>query len=110
MKPRCFLLEPTRLDISSAYQFGEIWEVFDGTTYRNSVYDPSPAVERDIVGSLTDMGFDSDNDRVILAGNVAMLVRATAAIVSKWGAFNAVLFDNALRSYVLIKIGDKVTV
>jgi len=109
MKPRCILLERVRQDVSTVQQHGEIVLLFDGTTFRHSLFDASGDSEADILAALVAIEFDPVRDRVILAGSVIMQIRATAVIMARFGSFTACVFDTTTKEYVLLPIGNKVT-
>jgi hypothetical protein len=109
VKPRIFLIEPCRFDIRDALKYGEFKQLFDGSTFRNAVFDPSHGFDEDIVNALKEQGYRPKTDKVILAGSVAIIARSTAAIVAEWGSFDAVIYDKMAESFVLLTIGNKVT-
>lgn len=100
-QPRVFILEPCeRLDVSGASAYGELIELFEPGERRMSTWDREYPTE--IIRRLVAHGFEPQRDRVLVAGPIVNLVRATTAIVAAWPdrAIAALYWCGATRKYV----------
>lgn len=107
---RCFIIEPTELDVNKASRFGELVTLFPANRWRPSVFEPAFADA--VVGRLNEEGFDPKVDYVVLTGKQLTLVVAVANVGAAFGPFNVLAYNahGTVRDYEPVVIGTAITV
>ena len=103
---RCFLVEATDLDVSSASKFGELQVVFPSERWRPSVFLPDYAEA--LVARLREVDYDPEVDFVVVAGRQLPLAVAMAAIGATYGKFRVLAFNahGSVRDYEPLEVGS----
>lgn len=87
------------LNISKAYDFGQVIALFEIGERRASVYDEN--LSKEILERLEFIDFDPTLDLVLLSGQQTALIRLTATIVSRYGSFKGLTWVNKHRKYII---------
>lgn len=90
-KPRAFVIEPCKLDLSSAETFGEIVYIFRPNERRPSIWDE--AFRQEIVDRLTALRFNPTKDFFVVAGHMVPIVIATGIIVRLYDTARALFYS-----------------
>jgi len=98
MKKRVFILEPTRVDVSAAEEFGDITYVFGQGERRVSIWNTLFAEHT--VASMENVGFDPTTDCFAVVGHLVPLTLALIALLKKHQAVNILLYSAIDRCYL----------
>lgn len=101
---RVFLLEPVKQRIDSAVAFGKLEYVFPPDAARSSIWD-SDKLTNEILDALEVADYDPSADYIIATGHLVPVVTLVAAVASRYGEFQALLFNAADHCYVQRLLG-----
>ncbi len=101
--PRVFLLEPTRLDVRGAEDYGDLITLFPGEGMRSSVWEDHFPV--DLCDRLDKVRFDPETDMLVLAGDQVMVNLSIAEMVARYGTVRALAWNARSRAYVPMTLG-----
>lgn len=102
--PKVFMLMPHNVDVSKARRFGELIYIFDRGARRPSLW--SPEFIDEMFVQLAEMGYDPATDYLLIAGNMAPIVRAACALARDCDVPPRALFYDAVTAdYVELPLG-----
>lgn len=95
--PRVFILEPTKVDISCATEWGELVTLFPRGAQRSSIWDARYSDE--VLAALASYDYCPIEDYLVVAGSQVPLVIAAVAIAQEHGAAQYLFFSAPDRAY-----------
>lgn len=97
---RAFIIEPARVDVSPAGDWGQLVELYYPNERRPSMW--SSDYVADVIDRLRRHGYSPRHDYIVISGPAAMLVMVTTALVALYAEcpVKALYYDHASRSYV----------
>jgi hypothetical protein len=101
--PRSFVLEPCKPDVSAAEKYGKVTYVFGPEYRRCSIWDDAfPAT---VMLRLRELGYNPEEDYLVIAGHVVPLVQAVVTCIVEWGHINVLFFSATDRDYIARRLG-----
>jgi len=98
-RPRVFMLQPHKVDISPAFEYGQVRFIFKKGENRPSIW--SDDFVEEVLNRLEDEEFNPQVDFLLAAGNFVPVVRAFAAIAKRYTPTPKVLFYDAVQARYL---------
>lgn len=98
-KPRCFVLEHTKVAVDAARSFGEVVHLFEPGEERSSIW--SDAFEREVLDALDRHRFNANVDYFVMTGHLVPISTASLIIMSHYGCVRLLYFHSTHRDYVL---------
>jgi hypothetical protein len=92
--PRCIVLEPCKNSLEKVKPFGEIFYLFPPSIRRAAIFD-FRQFALDIGDRLQEVGYDPDNDIIVLAGGMVAMSSFIAVVAGEWGCKIPILAYNA---------------
>lgn len=107
MRPRCFLIEPVKLDIRDARTYGEIVLLFNENDRRPSIFSTESflkAVQR----RLEEENYDPLIDYILIAGPMVTVVVTAAEMAAAYGRIKVLMFNSNENQYIERSIGQNI--
>jgi len=101
-KRRAFVLEPTRLDVSQAREFGELHYIFDAGERRASIW--SEEFQAEVVENLKRANFDPEKDLLVIAGHLVPIVLSLTTLLRVHRAVSVLFYSAVDRCYIERKL------
>lgn len=98
MKPRCFVVEPTKVSLNSARQFGDLLYMFDENTSRPSLFDSGLGEALRV--RFVELDFDPLKDFFVVAGDNIAITRAAAVLGELCGNFQMLVWSKRTTGYI----------
>jgi hypothetical protein len=96
---RAFILEPTRLDVTSASQYGDITTLFPRGVTRNDIW--TGAFRKELLEVLERLAYDPTEDYVVVAGSMVPITVMLSIIVrEKKTSVKLLLYNSTDRAYI----------
>src|SRR5262245_7097021 len=102
-RARVFQLMPHRNDVSAAEAWGDLVQLFEAGEPRPGIWSPDLAEEALL--RLADHGYDPRRDWVLVDGSMVAVVSFLTALVQRYPAPRALMFDRVQGGYVEKPLG-----
>ena len=102
--PRVCILEPTKVDVSCASEWGELVVLFPHGVQRSSIWDSRYSGE--VLAALAAHDYCPIEDYFVIAGSQVPLVTAAVAMSQKYGAIQYLFFSAPDRAYKARTLGE----
>lgn len=101
-----FVLEQTEVDVSPAKEYGRIAHVFRPNERRPSIW--TPEFREELLETFVEMGYDPENDYVVIAGRMVPLVKMVATLVAEYRTIRVLFYVSSEERYIVQRIGQDV--